>query len=122
MEKEQFTQFNYEASQADKDYAKGICQEILQQIKLPNKWIYFSWGASKFVYGVSEQGNPILRFKVNGRKFKGYVHIIYNPMDWYDIEFVSTHNNLKNRIEEVYCDNLQEKIDDYVEKIEEYAF
>lgn len=122
MEKKQFTQFNFEASQADKDYAKAICQEIRKQIKYPNIWVYGSWGAHNFTYGVGVNGYPILRFKVNGRKFKGYVHILYNPMDWYDIEFISTHNNLKKRIEEVYFDELQEKIDDYVEKIEEYVF
>lgn len=103
------TLFNFNATSEDLSYSKEICGEILKQIKYPNIWIYGSWDASKFAYGVSEQGRPILRFKVNGRKFKGYVHIIYNPMDWYDIEFITTYNNLKHRIEEVYCDELQEK-------------
>ena len=116
------TQFDFNVSKEVLSNAQLICKEIIKQIKYPNFWVYGSWGADKFTYGVSIEGNPILRFKVNGHKFKGYVHIIYMPMDWYNIEFVSTRNNLKHKIEEVYFDELQEKIDNYVEKIDDYIF
>ena len=55
-------------------------------------------------------------------KFKGYVHILYNWADYYEIEFISTHGNIKHEIREVYFDQLQEVIDNYVEKIKEYAY
>lgn len=112
-----------EFSFEDNRYSKEIAYIILQQIKYPNKVVYFTWGATQFSYGINIHNNPFLRFKVNGIKFKGYVWVFYNRgMDWYDIEFISTHGNLKHRIEEVYFDELQEKIDNYVEKIDSYAF
>ena len=117
-----FLRFDFNPKQEDLEYAKKICNEIRQQIMYPNKQIFWSWGATKFCYGVGTNGYPIFRFKVNGMKFKGYVHIIYNPIDYYEIEFVSTHGNLKKRYDEVYFDELQEKIDDFVEKIKEYKF
>ena len=107
----------------NKRYAEDIANIIRQQIKYPNMVVYFTWGATQFSYGMNVHNNPFLRFKVDGMKFKGYVWIFYNRgMDWYDIEFISTHGNLKHRIEEVYFDELQEKIDNYVEKIDSYTF
>lgn len=122
MENKKPLQFQSNPTKENLDYAKVICNEIMKQIRYPQPMVYFSWGADKFSYGVGENNSPILRFKVNGQKFKGYVHVIYNLMDYYEVEFVSTHNNLKHRIEEVYFDELQEKIDDYVEKIPEYIY
>ena len=117
------TELKKDFSFEDNRYSKEIANIILQQIKYPNKVVYFTWGATQFSYGINVHNNPFLRFKVNGMKFKGYVWLFYNRvMDWYDIEFISTHGNLKHRIEEVYFDELQEKIDNYVEKIGSYAF
>lgn len=104
------------------EYSRQITAEIHKQIKHSNLPIYYSWGAHNFQYAETMKGNPVLRFKVNGMKFKGYVHIIYNYADYYEVEFVSTHGNLKHRINECYCDNIQEVIDNYVEKISDYAF
>ena len=102
---------------------RKIAHTIRLQIQYPYDCVFLSWGARNFQYAVTEDNNyPTLRFKVNGLKFKGYVHIIYNPADYYEIEFVSTHGNLKNRVEMCYCDQLQEIIDNYVEKIPEYEF
>ena len=97
---------------------------ILQQIQYPNRIIFGSWGAKNFTMGQSndEHKEPCLMFKVNGMKFKGYVHIFYNWADYYRVEFVSTHRNLKKVVDVVFFDNLQTTIDDYVEKIDEYEF
>ena len=97
---------------------------ILKQIQYPNRIIFFTWGATKFTMGQSndESKEPCLMFKVRGMKFKGYVHIFYNWADYYRVEFVSTHRNLKKVVDEVYFDNLQSTIDEYVEKIDEYEF
>lgn len=99
-----------------------IAETIMKQIKCPNISVYWSWGAHNFCYAETEDGKPCLRFKVNGNKHKGYVHIIYNWMDYYEVEFVSTQGNLKKRVDECYFDNLREVIDEFVEKIPEYVF
>lgn len=101
-----------------------IVKTMLQQIQYPNRIIFFTWGATKFTMAESdnESHEPCLMFKVNGRKFKGYVHIFYDWADWYRVEFVSTHKNLKKVVDEVYFDELQSVIDEYVEKSEDYAF
>ena len=46
----------------------------------------------------------------------------YNWCDWYRVEYVSTHRNLKKDVNEVNFDELQNVIDEYVEKVDEYAF
>ena len=103
---------------------EGIVKTMLQQIQYPNRIIFFTWGATKFTMAESdnESHEPCLMFKVNGRKFKGYVHIFYDWADWYRVEFVSTHKNLKKVVDEVYFDELQSVIDEYVEKCKDYAF
>lgn len=102
----------------------GIVRTIFEQIKYPNTIVFWTWGATKFTMAESndDRHEPCLMFKVNGRKFKGYVHIFYNWSDWYRVEFVSTHRNLKKVVDEVYFDELQSVIDEYVEKCEDYAF
>lgn len=106
----------------DVERVKNITTTILKQLKYPNINVYYSWGSHAFCYAVTSDGKPCLRFKVNGNKFKGYVHIIYNWADYYEIEFVTTHGNLKKRVDICYCDMLQEIIDEYVEKIPEYIY
>ena len=111
-------------AEKDKKYFTELAKTIMKQIKYPNFWVFGSWGAHNFMVGASDDKNnePVLIFKVNGHKFKGYVHIFYDWMDYYRIEFVSTHKNLKKVIDEVYFDELQEKIDEFVEKVKEYAY
>lgn len=101
-----------------------IVRTILEQIKFPNRTIFWSWGAKGFTAAQSNDENkqPCLMFKVNGRKFKGYVHIFYDWSDYYRVEFVSTHKNLKKVVDEVYFDELQNVIDEYVEKVADYAY
>lgn len=116
----------------NKPTSVGICESkntqivhtIFQQIKYPNMFVFGSWGAKGFTMAQSndEFKEPCLMFKVNGMKFKGYVHIFYNWADYYRVEFVSTHRNLKNVVDMVFADNLQSVIDEYVEKVDEYAF
>ena len=116
----------------NKPTSVGICDSkntrivhtIFEQIKYPNKFVFGSWGAKGFTMAQSndERKEPCLMFKVNGRKFKGYVHIFYDWADYYRVEFVSTHRNLKKVVNEVYFDELQSVIDEYVEKCEDYAF
>lgn len=113
---------NLQISKSKNAWAKGIAETIMQQMRCPNRIVYYSWGAEKFSYGVNMNGEPFLRFKVNGMKFKGYVWVVYDFSDVYKISFVSTHGNVKKEVEMVYCDQLQEIIDNYVEKINDYVY
>ena len=80
-----------------------------------------------------KDGGGWMRFKVSGMKFKGIVKITYNrvPDDYtiqflketrkknlvggFDIDYVEQH-----KIEGVFCYQLTELIDEYVEKIPAY--
>ncbi len=81
----------------------------------------------------NEDGSGFLRFKVNGMKFKGFVKVIYRRIpDDYKIEFIKVTKfkndfglfeekaTIEKEIEGVYCDQLTEIIDDYVERIPAY--
>lgn len=61
----------------DKEDFIRVAKTIVNQIKMPNFMVFGSWGAHNFVVGASDNGKnePVLMFKVNGHKFKGYVHI-----------------------------------------------
>lgn len=107
--------------------AQQVAATILKQMKAPQLFKFWSWGATKFVYGVvcnkakENEKNIALRFWVNGMKHKGYVLVMHNSLDYYDVEFVSSMGNLKKRVEDVDCYQLQEVIDEYVEKIPSYC-
>ena len=78
--------------------------------------IVLSWGFHRPV-GL-ENG---LKFNVNGFKNKGAVSVIYNEgADLFDIELIDSENELVEKIEGVYFDQLVEVIDNHVELIENY--
>ena len=109
-------------SRNDKIWASQIASTMQQQMTYPNRVVFWSWGACKYTFGINQQGEPFLRFKVNGMKFKGYVWVVYDFSDTYKISFVSTHGNVKKEITNVYADQLQEIIDNFVERINDYEF
>ena len=71
-----------------------------------------SWGTNTLVAGES-----FLQFKVEGLKFKGTVRVVYEPVpDVYRVEFYKPRTMEPcHKIEMVYFDELNEKIDLYVE-------
>ena len=120
----QFANYTKDISVA---YCKEIAETIMLQLRMPSIIKYFSWGAHNFGYccvkneSQDQNVNAALRFKVNGMKFKGYVVVILNFLDYYDVEFVSTRKNLKHKVNDVDAFSLQEVIDEYVEKIDAYV-
>jgi hypothetical protein len=78
--------------------------------------VVFSWGFN----------NPIklengLRFKVNGFKHKGKVAVKYNEgLDLFEVEILTSKNEVIETIEGVYFDQLVELIDNRVELVENY--
>lgn len=78
-----------------------------------NLIVFASWGSNNYI----DLGDG-LKFNVKGRKFKGQVIIKLNLDDTYTILFGKIINNewiLKEVYENVYCDQLHELIDGYVE-------
>jgi len=101
-----------------------------------------SWGARKYGYGIDKGSNlGYLVFLVSGYKFKGTVKISLSFNDTYKVEFIKnkrtkdkdlselygstkfiTTREVVNTMEEVYCDELNERIDVFVEKQDNYSY
>lgn len=105
---------------------KSVPEIILSQLRSkPNK--FYCWGAHSFV---GNHTHNRLMFRVNGLNFKGIVKIELNAMDTYDIYFFDHDNAIgkcKNELSlktlyNIYCDQLTDVIDDYVEKQDFYKF
>ena len=78
--------------------------------------ILFSWGFNRPI--AVENG---LKFSVNGFKHKGIVEVRYNEgADLFDIELTNSENQLVEKIEGVYLDQLIEVIDEHVEHVDNY--
>ena len=105
-------------------YVSYVVETIMSQIGA-NSFTVMSWGAEDFTEVVTKNSDgckmPCLRFHVNGMKFQGYVHIMLNFLDYYDIEFVSEDNKLIHRMGDVHAFTLQSAIDEYVEKMPYYV-
>ena len=92
-----------------------IATTILSQIKALDHMALFAWG---FKNGVGLDDG--LQFDVNGIKFRGKVIIKLNAMDLYDITFGRMNRktlefDVKHTAEGVYCDQLVEILDHYIE-------
>lgn len=81
-----------------------------------------SWGAHKFVVDKKDQygESQALRFKVNGLKHKGFVYIVLAYNDTYTIYYVNNSGKIIEKQTDIYFDVLNETIDNYVEKVDEY--
>lgn len=130
--------------------AQEVAMTIRQQIFAAPKGrmsIAYSWGIPRDSYlcgeeldlylGCDEQGLCThtrkvsslgwLRFKVNGRLFKGTVYVVLDPSDTYTVLLVeikrkkttnglfTTYAELKAEREQVYVDQLVHTIDRFVE-------
>lgn len=82
-----------------------------------NRNMYWSWGVSKKI----NFENKALVLKVSGHHHKGYVIITLAFDDTYTVSLVQTTGRVKETIEGIYCDCLQEFIDNKIECISEYA-
>jgi hypothetical protein len=80
-----------------------------------NTW--FSWGCSK---RINVDGKALV-LKVSGHHHKGYVVITLAFSDTYTVSLVSTTGTIKETIENVYCDQLVEVIDNKIERIKQYV-
>jgi hypothetical protein len=96
-----------------------VAKTILEQIKYGQtsdqkrgSLAMMCWGARKFrAFSLG------LAFKVSGHKLKGNVIIeLDESKDMYIVKFYNTRMTLKKQFDDVYCDQLTELIDGFVEQ------
>lgn len=92
-----------------------IASTIYGQIHALDGMAWYAWGSKNPL--ALEDG---LQFDVNGLVFKGKVIIKLNGMDLYDITFGRMNRktyefDVKETAEGVYCDQLVEILDHYIE-------
>ena len=78
--------------------------------------VIFSWGFNS--PAALENG---LKFDVNGFKHKGAVVVNYNEgADLFDIDFLTSENEVIESFSGIYIDQLIEVIDNHVEYVDNY--
>jgi len=87
-------------------------QETLNQLKWGGVQKMMSWG---FRNPANVQNKGLL-FRVSGFLHKGYVLITLDWTDTYIVHLLSLQCEVKKTIENVYCNELTERIDVIVEK------
>lgn len=92
------------------------CNETLS-VLAHNKMVFYSWGAHAF----KNYQNKILRFKVNGHHHKGHVYVVVNGADLYDVYLTTTKGTIVRKMEDIYFDELQSRVDNAIERIEDYV-
>ena len=124
--------------------AQEVANTILKQITFgqANTIRYRTWGSHSLKFGEDKGENlGFLHFKVQGFKFKGYVKVSLAFNDTYTIEFIKTKRKKNKELSElfgrtkydvtkevlktyegIYFDQLNELIDEYVEKQSNYSF
>jgi hypothetical protein len=94
--------------------------ETLQLISMNNSMVWFSWGVP--TDSIKLVGNKGLLFKVNGHHYKGLVFITLSWMDLYDVHLVNPDGEVTEKMEGIFFDQLQEVIDNRIERISDYKF
>jgi hypothetical protein len=104
------------------DPKKASCREMsieeLQQVVLSN--FFLRAGAWGFRNPCIVVKNKCYRFRVSGMIHKGYVYIILNGLDLFDIYYTNIKDVIKKISTDVYVMDLVDTIDRDVEKIPEY--
>lgn len=110
------------------DYTKIITRQMLEQIiDGVGRNTVWSWGASQFkglcYEALNSDGEqraliPVLRFHVAGLLLPdGHVHVIYNEgNDTYIVVTTGKDGEVIHQSDDVYCDQLGEVIDSFVER------
>lgn len=94
--------------------------ETLQLISRYNSMIWFSWGVP--TSSIKILGNKGLLFKVSGHHYKGMVLITLSFLDLYDVHLVNPDGEVTEKMEGIFFDQLQEIIDNRIERIPDYKF
>lgn len=77
---------------------------------------FFSWGVNKMKI-LLFRDMPTLGINVSGLQHKGWVYISLNEgLDLYEITLLTSNYKILKTIEEVYCDQLAQIVDELVER------
>lgn len=98
----------------DKEYVLQVAETAKNQLLAitPMK-VILSWGVERFIATVFNQ-MPALKFKVNGRLFKGFVVVALNGNDYYEI-YLDDHQETKCITDRAFFDEVGEIIDRTIE-------
>lgn len=86
------------------------------QVLQHNKQIYWSWGVEKLV----NYYDKALLLIVNGHHHKGVLVITLAWNDTYSFHLINDNGTIKETVTDVYFDELEERIDQKIEYINEY--
>lgn len=86
------------------------------QVITHNKTVYWSWGVEKVV----NYYDKALLLIVNGHHHQGFLVITLAWNDTYSFHLINDNGTIKESVTDVYFDELQERIDQKIEYINEY--
>lgn len=101
----------------DIEYVKQVAttawRQLFWSVTMP---VVLSWGVSKKCCTTYNE-MPTLMLKVSALVHKGWVYISLNEdKDVYEVRLMNTKNECIKTVDEVYCDQLGETIDQLIEK------
>jgi hypothetical protein len=92
------------------------CNEILDYFRM-HTHLFWSWGAN----GFGNYNNKALKFKVNGHHHKGFVYIVLNGLDLFDVYLTAKSGKIKETLNDIYLEDLFTILDERIEKLPEYS-
>jgi hypothetical protein len=108
------------------DINTAKCREMnydeLMYVLRSNRAHFWSWGSHNFTID-SKTRMRLFRMTVSGRHHKGHLYIFLNGLDLFDVYLTSNQGTIKLRTPEMglYFDQLEEWIDEKVERIKDYT-
>lgn len=98
----------------DKEYVLQVAETAKNQLLTTTPMnVVLSWGVEKFIATIFKE-MPALKFKVNGRLFKGSVIVALNGSDYYEIYLVNYQEG-KCVTDRAFFDEVGEIIDRAIE-------
>lgn len=113
------------------EVAKAIHQQLTHKANLPKFWCWAAqafkaFGPESFNKDYKHQGG--LLFKVSARRHKGHIMVRLSGLDFYRVDFgylrkgeFVPRKDMKP-LEEVYCHNFVDLIDEEIEMVPEYTY
>ena len=99
----------------EKEYVRYVAQTIWEQLLSLNPApVIMSWGIEEFA-ATTYRDLPALRIKVNGRLHTGYVIVVLNGSDYYEV-YLQKGLKVECISEEVCFDELGDVIDRAIER------
>lgn len=104
--------------------SKAVCRPFPEArefaLALQKNYIAWSWGLRTFRILVDsmDKKEPMpmaLRFRVSGRKHKGYVYMVVNGLDYFNVYYTTLQDKIKYIDTDIDLENIIDVIDNRVE-------